>query len=114
MKLSKESQMIKGHMDLLILAAIYHHGASHGYRIRQVLTDLSGRTVHPSYGQLYPHLAEMERIGWLKSRIETIGERRERKAYTLTAAGRNELKQRIHIWNSFSEGIARILHDIRP
>jgi DNA-binding PadR family transcriptional regulator len=113
MKLSVESQMIKGHMQLLILAAIYHHGASHGYRIRQVLIDLSNRTAQPSFGQLYPHLKEMERIGWLTSRIEKVGERRERKAYTLTASGRDELKRRIYVWNSFSSGVARILHDIR-
>ena len=113
MKLSIESQMIKGHMDLLILAAIHHHGATHGYRIRQLLTDRSNRTVHPSYGQLYPHLAKMEKSGLLRSRIETVGERRERRTYALTAQGRAELKRRIAVWNAFSDGISRILHDIR-
>ena len=106
--------MVKGHMDLLILAAIYHHGASHGYRIRQVLSDLSNRTVRPSFGQLYPHLARMKQSGWLKSEIEIVCERRERKTYALTARGRAELKRRIHLWNSFSEGITRILRDVHP
>ncbi len=101
-------------MELLILAAIYHHGASHGYFIRQALTDLSNPTVHPSFGQIYPHLAAMVKCGWLKSYIKTVGERRERKTYTLTAQGHAELNRRIHIWNSFSEGIIRILRDIHP
>lgn len=112
MKLSAESQMVKGHMDLLILAVIYHLGTAHGYRIRQVLTDRSDRTVQPSFGQLYPNLAALEKYGWITGQTETVCDRRERRIYSLTTAGKTELKRRIHAWNSFSDGISRVLYDI--
>jgi len=73
------------------------------------ITDQSGQIFQPSYGRLYPHLAQMERNSWLKSRRETVCERRERKAYSITPKGRTELKRRIKKWDLFSAGIDRIL-----
>jgi len=113
MKQSLESQLVKGHLDMLILAILHHNGPSHGYFIRQRLGDWSNRTVHPSHGRLYPRLREMEKVGWLKSREETVCRNRVRKVYSLTDAGRSELKNRIEIWKSFSQGINRCLRDIR-
>jgi len=113
MKQSLESQLVKGHLDMLILAILHHNGASHGYFIRQRLADWSNRTVQPSHGRLYPRLREMEKIGWVQSREETVCRKRVRRAYSITPVGENELKRRMQIWKSFSEGIDRLLYDIR-
>jgi len=112
-KQSLDSQMVKGHMDLLVLGLLQSRGAMHGYRIRKELTDLSGRVFQPSYGRLYPHLAEMSKNGWLKSRTELVGERRERKTYSITAKGETELKRRIEKWSLFSKGIEEVLKHCR-
>jgi DNA-binding PadR family transcriptional regulator len=109
MKQSLDGQMVKGHIEMLILALLQQEGPLHGYLIRQRLTDRSGQVLQPSYGRLYPHLAQMETAGWLKSRRETVCERRERKAYSITPRGRTELRRRIKKWDLFSGGIDRIL-----
>lgn len=106
--------MIKGHLELLILAVLQMNGSMHGYRIRQELADCSHQVFQPSFGRLYPCLAEMERVGWLKSRREMVCDRRERNAYSITAKGRIELKRRMKKWELFSEGINQIIKHVRP
>jgi len=105
--------MVKGHMEMLVLGLLQSRGAMHGYRIRQELTDLSNQVLQPSYGWLYPHLAEMGKLGWLKSRTELVGERRERKTYFITAKGETELNRRIQKWSLFSNGIEQVLKHCR-
>lgn len=106
--------MVKGHLEMLILALLQTDGPLHGYRIRQTLTDRSNQVFQPSYGRLYPCLAELKRIGWIKSRKETVCESRERTAYSITAKGQTELKRRMKKWELFSDGIGWILKNCRP
>jgi PadR family transcriptional regulator PadR len=113
MKQSLDGQMVKGHVEMLILALLQQEGPLHGYLIRQRLADQSGQVLQPSYGRLYPHLMQMERKSWLKSRMETVCERRERKTYSITARGRTELKRRMKKWDLFSAGINSILKPCR-
>ena len=109
MKQTVESQMVKGQMEMLILALLKNRGSMHGYRIRQTLTDQSQQIIQPSYGCLYPHLSKMEQRGWLQRRTELVGERRERIIYSITATGQTELNRRITKWTLFSRGIEQIL-----
>jgi len=104
-----EWQMIKGHTEMLILALLHRGESMHGYRIRQELSDISHGVAHPSFGRLYPLLAKMEKMGWLKCRKEIVCESRERKTYRITATGRTERKRRTKKWELFSAGINRLL-----
>ncbi len=110
MKRSIDGEMVKGHTEMLILALLQNGATMHGYLIRKELADLSHHIVQPSFGRLYPLLAQMEKTGWLKSRLELVGERRERKTYRITAKGRTELKRLTKKWKLFSAGINRILN----
>ncbi len=105
--------MIKGHLEMLILALLYDKGPLHGYGIRQTLTDLSGQVVQPAFGRLYPLLASMTRRGWLKSRLETVCENRKRRVYSITPKGRTELKRRLKKWELFSNGINQVIRHCR-
>ncbi|MBC8206158.1 MAG: helix-turn-helix transcriptional regulator [Kiritimatiellales bacterium] len=113
MKRSIDGEMVKGHTEMLILALLNDRGPMHGYRIRQELADLSNRTVHPSFGRLYPLLAWMEKTGWLKSRTEIVCKNRERKVYRITSRGATELKVRALKWEKFSGGINRLLKNCK-
>ena len=109
MKRNIDGEMVKGHTQMLVLALLQNGGSMHGYRIRQELADISHHILQPSFGCLYPLLAQMEKSDWLKSRMELVGERRERKTYRITAKGRTELKRRAKKRELFSAGINRIL-----
>ncbi len=109
MKRRIDGEMVKGYPDLLILALLNNGDPLHGYLIRQQLIDISNHVLHPSFGRIYPLLAEMEKKSWIKSRTELVGRRRERKVYRMTAKGRTELTRRVKKWQLFSAGIDRLL-----
>jgi len=113
MKRSIDGEMVKGHTEMLILALLHSGTSMHGYLIRQELTDISKQVVHPSLGRIYPLLRQMEKKDWLKSRKETVCERRVRNTYRITPAGRKELTVRIKKWELFSGGINRLLKNCK-
>ncbi|MCF7847302.1 MAG: PadR family transcriptional regulator [Kiritimatiellales bacterium] len=109
MKRPVEGEMVKGHTEMLILALLNGGASMHGYLIRQELGDISHEVVHPSLGRIYPLLRQMEKKGWLKSRQETVCEKRVRNTYWITSRGLAELKVRAKKWELFSAGINRLL-----
>jgi DNA-binding PadR family transcriptional regulator len=58
-----------------------------------MLDELRHHGYEISPGTLYPLLARMERLGWLRSKSDPAGGRRARKDYRLTPAGRKVLAQ---------------------
>jgi DNA-binding PadR family transcriptional regulator len=63
----------------------------HGYGI---MGELEARTGHrPTTAALYPALQKLENYGFIVSTLKP-GEKRDRKEYSLTREGREELTQR--------------------
>jgi transcriptional regulator len=60
-------------------------------------------------GSLYPALHRMEQQGWLKSEWGVTEKNREARFYSLTAAGRKQLRQEQDNWAKLTEGVARVL-----
>ena len=72
-------------------AHILHHadeGALHGH---WMLSELRRHGYDISPGTLYPLLQRMERLGWLKAKIDRRKGKRGRKDYRLTTKGRKVL-----------------------
>ena len=70
---------------------ILHHASEEPLHGHWMLEELRhhGYTISP--GTLYPLLARMERLGWLKSQAARRAGPRARKDYRLTAEGRKVL-----------------------
>lgn len=60
-------EVLKGHLDLLLLAAVQHRPA-HGYAIAETLRARSDGTFDLPEGTLYPALHRLERARLLTSR----------------------------------------------
>lgn len=101
------SPAIRGHLDLLLLAAIIS-GREHGYAIAQHLHQQSNGTFDLPEGTIYPALHRLERDGLIRSRWRDV-EGRKRRTYALTSAGRKELARRRTEWESFASGVRAIL-----
>jgi PadR family transcriptional regulator, regulatory protein PadR len=72
-------------------AHVLHHAAEEGgVHGKWILEELRRHGYELSPGTLYPLLARMERLGWLRSRRSGPGAR-ARKDYRLTPAGRGVL-----------------------
>jgi len=102
-----ESQELKGHLDMLLLAAIQGE-PMHGYGILERLRVISGGAFDLPEGTIYPALYRLERAGLLTSRSRVVGGRR-RRVYRLTAAGEGALAGQRERWSEFSAGVARVL-----
>ena len=100
-------QALKGHLDLLLLAAV-SAGPAHGYAIVEQLRDRSGGTFDLAEGTVYPALHRLERAGLLGSRWSTEAGRR-RRVYELTARGRAALHAQQRDWRRFSSAVAAVL-----
>ena len=64
-----------------------------GYEIRQTISESIGNFWSESYGQIYPALRELEREGLARRSVERTPGKPDRHVYTITDAGRSELRR---------------------
>lgn len=102
-----QGQILKGHLDFLILATV-EAGPAHGYLIIQELRRRSGGAFDLPEGTVYPALHRLEKSKLLASRWVDHGGRR-RCLYQLTAKGRRELARHRREWLGFSTAISAVL-----
>lgn len=104
-------EQLKGHLDLLLLAAV-EAGPAHGYAIAQALRARSDGVFDLGEGTLYPALRRLEDAGLLRSTWTTVQGRR-RRVYELTPRGRNALADQAHEWQRFAHGVGSVLGGAR-
>jgi PadR family transcriptional regulator, regulatory protein PadR len=101
------AEILKGHLDLLLLAAVQREPA-HGYAIAEALRVTSGDAFNLPEGTLYPALHRLERAGLLTSRWSDATGRR-RRIYELTARGKRVLTQQRQEWSAFSRAVFAVV-----
>ena len=105
------AEALKGHLDLLLLAAIDGRPA-HGYAIAETLRTRSGQTFDLPEGTLYPALHRLERAKLLVSRWSEQNGRR-RRVYQLTAKGQRALAKRQTEWTTFAQAMNAVVGEPR-
>jgi len=98
-----QGEAIKGHLDLLLLAALEQRPA-HGYAVVETLRRRSAGTFDLPEGTLYPALHRLEGSGLVTSRWTDESGRR-RRVYQLTAKGRRNLTKRQTEWRNFARAV---------
>lgn len=107
------AEALKGHLDALLLAAV-ESGAEYGYAIRERLrVDSNGQFDLPT-GTIYPALYRLERAGLVTGRWTRVGERRQRRCYALTDAGRRALAAQRTSWQEFAAAVSSVLRPEQP
>jgi len=91
-----------------MILSLLLRGETYGYRILQDVTALSGGTIDWSEALLYPVLHRMEKEGVLRSKWKMSEEKRMRKYYALTDAGRRELEFEKERWLSIHGAFLRL------
>jgi DNA-binding PadR family transcriptional regulator len=95
-----QSEVLKGHADLLLLAAL-EAGPAHGYAIVEAVRTRSGGAFELAEGTVYPALYRLERRGLLASEWAKGDGARRRRVYCLTRRGQAELAQRRARWGDY-------------
>ena len=101
------AETLKGHLDLLLLAAVQSR-PSHGYAIAETLRARSEGAFDLPEGTLYPALHRLERGGLLSSRWSAVNGRR-RRVYQLTRTGHRALVTRHGEWRDFARAVHAVL-----
>src|SRR6187431_661523 len=101
------AETLKGHLELLLLAAV-QPGAAHGYAIAETLRARSSGAFDLPEGTLYPALHRLEHAGLLASRWSEVNGRR-RRVYQLTAKGQKSLATRQDEWRDFSRDVHAVV-----
>ena len=104
----KQVELLQGTLDMLILKAI-SLGGLHGYGVLLRLQQLTGGRLQIQQGSLYPALYRLENQGLITSEWGESENKRKAKFYTLTAAGRKQLKVEAESWSRFSAVVGGIL-----
>jgi PadR family transcriptional regulator, regulatory protein PadR len=108
-----EGEMLKGHLDMIVLAAL-SSGPAHGYAVIEEIKHKSGRAFDLPEGTVYPALHRLEQAGLLTSRWVTADSGRRRRVYSLTKRGERALAKRRAVWQQFSDAIGGLLAGARP
>jgi PadR family transcriptional regulator PadR len=103
----RQTQWLRGVLDLAVLATLASAGTSYGYALIQSLTeagilDLKG-------GTIYPLLARLELEGLVASQWHAGAGGPGRKYFTITPAGRAALAHGSAGWTDFASRIGSIL-----
>jgi DNA-binding PadR family transcriptional regulator len=101
------AEILKGHLDLLLLAAVQPH-AAHGYAIAETLRARSGGAFDLPEGTLYPALHRLERSRLLSSQWSEVNGRR-RRVYQLTQSGHRALEKRHGEWRVFARAVHAVV-----
>jgi len=108
-----EGEMLKGHLDMIVLAALAA-GPAHGYAVIEEVKRRSGQRFDLPEGTVYPVLHRLEQAGLLVSRWVTAESGRRRRIYALTKRGGSALAGQREVWEQFSAAIDGLLGGARP
>jgi transcriptional regulator len=108
-----EGEMLKGHLDMIVLAALAA-GPAHGYAVIEQIKLKSGQAFDLPEGTIYPALHRLEQAGLLSSRWVTAESGRRRRVYALTRHGERSLADRSAVWLKFRDAIGGLLASKGP
>src|SRR5690349_13279113 len=103
-----EGEMLKGHLDMIVLAAL-SSGPAHGYAVIEEIRRRTGQAFDLPEGTIYPALHRLQQAGLLSSRWVTSEAGRRRRVYALTRNGTRALDDRRAVWRQFSDAIQALL-----
>jgi PadR family transcriptional regulator PadR len=102
-----QPEILKGHVDLLLLAAVLARPA-HGYAVIEELRRRSNGAFDLPEGTVYPALHRLERRGLLASQwSEETG--RKRRIYAVTERGQAALTQQRRDWSVYARAVHAVV-----
>jgi len=110
---TQSGDLLQGTLDLLILKTLALE-PMHGWGVAQRIQQVSKDALQIGQGSLYPALHRLEYRGWIKAEWASSENNRRAKFYSLTAAGRRQLKAQVKNWGRIAAAIARVLEGEAP
>ena len=103
-----EGDALRGHLELLLLAALAR-AEQHGYALIEWLRAQSDGALDLGEGSVYPALRRLEARGLVTARWAPSDNNRRARYYELTPAGRKQLLAERAEWERFAHALGLIL-----
>jgi PadR family transcriptional regulator PadR len=107
--MSGRTDVWQGTLALMVLKTLETMGPQHGYGIARRIEQTSGNLLSINYGTLYPALLKLEQEGYIASEWGLSDNNRKARYYTLTRAGRKQLKKQVQQWEQATAIVGRFL-----
>ena len=109
MSRNEASDLPFGTLDLLVLKTLESLGPLHGYAIARRIEQVCGQDMQLSQGSVYPALVRLEQEAWIHAEWGRSETSRKVKFYSITPAGRKQLRVEISRWEKGTALVARFL-----
>ena len=100
--------LLQGTLSILILKALLS-GPNHGFGVARWIEGTTRDVLIIEEGSLYPALRRLEDKGWVESQWGVSDNNRRAKFYTITAAGRAQLRTEAEVWMRYAGAVTRVL-----
>jgi transcriptional regulator len=109
-KTRKKAEMVPGTLDMLILKTLERNrGPMHGYGIARYLRQTTNDVLQVEEGSLYPALQRLAIKGWVNAEWGQSEKNHRARFYTLTPAGRKQLRQEVADFERMLEAILLVM-----
>jgi PadR family transcriptional regulator PadR len=106
-----QDDLLKGTLGMLILKSLTVQ-SMHGYAIVRHIERLSGGVFNVEHGSLYPALERLQREGLISGKWGESPTGRRARYYTITAAGRRHLGQRVSAFDRVLTAIDGVMKGV--
>ena len=101
--------LLQGTLDLMVLQTLATMGPLHGYGIARRIEQLSENAILLNQGTIYASLVRLQQRGWIRAEWGLSDNNRKAKFYTITKAGRYQMKEDRSHWEHLAAVMARVL-----
>ncbi len=106
-----KAEVLQGTLDLMVLKTLDTLGPMHGFGIARRIEQVSRDLLRLNQGTLYPALVRLEQKGWIISKRGISENNRRARFYSLTRAGRTQLRKEAENWQRIAGVIGRLLSE---
>ena len=105
-----QSSILQGTLDLMVLKTLEQMGPLHGYGIALRIEQIGQDALIVNQGTVYLCLVRLVQKKWITAKWGTSDNNRKAKYYSITKAGRTQLKTETENWERVAGVIHRVLN----
>jgi len=106
---SDDLDLLKGTVEVMILKAL-SWGPMHGFGVAKWIRQTTDDVLQVEDSALYPALHRMEHRGLIAADWRLTENKRRAKYYSLTTAGRQQLRARVSTWDRYARAVSQVVH----
>lgn len=106
---TKQSAILQGTLDLMVLKTLEQLGPLHGYGIAQRIEQVGQQALTVNQGTIYLCLVRLGQKGWISSEWGRSENNRKAKFYSLTPAGTKAIQTETANWERITGVMDRVL-----